>query len=79
MNAFNENMIVGNEKLNFSFTLIITPKGRKYFVTASNQKGNVANFDIAPDKWGKWKIINPAPMWAMSMEKELLGAIKRHS
>jgi hypothetical protein len=76
MSEFNIPMTVDNIRYQFTFTRIQSPLAEKYFVTANNFLSDPFSFEMKKDEAANWKVIMPAPEWAMEIEQKLAVAIE---
>ena len=76
MSDFNIPMIVDNIRYLFSFTRIQSPSAEKYFVTANNYLSDPFSFEMKKDDSGSWKVLMPAPAWAIEIEQQLASSIE---
>jgi hypothetical protein len=59
----------------FDFRRILFPGGEKYFITI---QGAETSFEMKKDRFGKWRIIQPAPAKFLCLEEQLSEEIERH-
>lgn len=78
MSDFNIPMIVDNIRYQFTFTRIHSPLAEKFFVTANNFLSEPFSFEMKKDEAANWKVILPAPEWAMEIEQKLAAAIQEN-
>ena len=76
MSDFNIPMTVDNIRYLFTFTRIQSPSAEKYFVTANNFLSDPFSFEMKKDDSGNWKVIMPAPTWAIEIEQQLASSIE---
>jgi hypothetical protein len=69
-------MIVDNIRYLFTFTRIQSPSAEKYFVTANNFLSDPFSFEMKKNESGYWKVIMPAPAWALEIEQQLASTIE---
>jgi hypothetical protein len=77
MNQFDEIIYMDSEALSFHFSLIHTTKGVKIFVTVVKDRGYFV-FDMQKDGSGKWKILDPAPIWVKPFAGQLGDVINKN-
>jgi len=77
MTQFNEHLKVDDEILHFSFNRIYNADGEKFYVVV--QKGKqFFPFDMKRNDHGNWRIVEPAPSWAMMLEERLSDLINKN-
>ena len=76
MSDFNIPMAVDNIRYHFSFTRIQNPSAEKFFVTANNFLSDPFTFEMKKDDTGRWKVLMPAPEWAIEIENQLAYSIE---
>ena len=57
------------------FENIFTPHEEKFFVSVLQNDGFTVAFEIKMNAFGKWKIIEPAPHWAIKNEDEIIESL----
>ena len=71
MKRFNTPFVHSIGGIHFKFEYVYTPLDNKFFVTATGINEEAICFEMIKDSFGNWKIIQPAPSWIISWEKEL--------
>jgi hypothetical protein len=77
VSPFSENINVSGEILLFSFFLIHTVQGIKFFISGRKEHHPFV-FDMQKNRENKWKILEPAPAWAKLLEPALADIIEKH-
>jgi hypothetical protein len=78
MTQFSENIRTDDETLNLSFNRIYTAEGENFYVVVEKNR-QFFPFDMKKDVTGKWKITDPVPAWAKTLEEQLSEIIKRNA
>ncbi len=76
---FSKTFITSNGAYTFLFYKVEGHTMHKYFVAVETNAKRVAGFDIKLDKEGQWKVIAPAPEFAMQEEARLIAVIEENS
>jgi hypothetical protein len=61
----------------FSFRLVATPRGDKYFVSTL-ENNDLISFEVKTDALARWHLVEPVPAWIKQMEPQLVQAIEIH-
>lgn len=81
MPNFSQAFPVGEELLDFRFSLIHRPGGARYWVAVSREEQYLTSFYFEQDWTGAWKLsdrFKTVPGWVHAMEPLLGAAIASH-
>jgi len=75
MKSFNKWITIDSSTLNFNFTPVQNPNGKKFFISVLNKEG-IIFFEMKEDHYGHWLIVEPVPTWLLPAQPSLEAAIK---
>ena len=77
MKPFKGSADLDDETLEFTFYYTHTIKGEKFFVTVTRYR-QAYIFDMMERDFGKWLIVEPAPLWVKPLEEQLADIISHN-
>ena len=76
MKSFTKIIIVNGKGIWLVFTQVLATHNEKYFIKAVDSENEVIYFELKKSA-NSWKVVPPAPEWALKMEKEFSDFIEK--
>jgi hypothetical protein len=77
--SFSTEFCSESERILLNFTRIHIAEGFKFFVQATGSQSQTDTFELKKEKFGNWRIVQPAPAWVNEAEEQLVELIQAHT